>query len=90
MAKKLSFAPSFKKDYQKLPKDIQKKLDKQLRFLSDNPKHPSLKIHRLGSAGLYWEFYIDRFYRGIFRISEDAYELLFAGTHKLIDRWTDI
>ena len=89
MAQKLTFAPSFKRDYQKLPKAIQQKLEKQLHFLAENPKHPSLRIHRLGDSGLYWEFCIDRFYRGVFRIGEEGFELLFAGTHKLIDRWKD-
>ncbi len=89
MAQKLIFSPSFRKDYQKLPKEIQNKVDKQLRFLTQNPKHPSLKIHRLGHTGRYWEFYVDRFYRGIFQIGEQGFELLFVGTHRLIDRWSD-
>lgn len=89
MAQRLIFAPSFKKDYQKLPARIQRKLNKQLRFLAENPKHPSLKIHHLGKSGVYWEFYVDRAYRGIFRISKKGFELLFAGTHRLIDRWSD-
>ena len=35
------------KSYRKLPVAIQKKFDKQLQYLASNPKHPSLKIHRL-------------------------------------------
>ncbi len=36
-----------KKWYQELPAPIQKKFQKQLRFLQTDPKHPSLRIHRL-------------------------------------------
>jgi len=36
----------FLKNYRNLPKPIQKKVDKQLKFLLSNSKHPSLKIHK--------------------------------------------
>jgi mRNA-degrading endonuclease RelE of RelBE toxin-antitoxin system len=50
----------FQKRYRELPQAIQKKFDKQLRFLASNPQHPSLKIHRLNGE---WEFYVDIHYR---------------------------
>ncbi|MBI4208865.1 MAG: hypothetical protein HY538_04080 [Deltaproteobacteria bacterium] len=86
MAQKIITAPSFKKNYRQLPWQIQQKVDKQLRFLVGNPYHPSLKMHRLGETG-YWEFYIDFPYRAVCRRSEGEVELLFVGTHRLIDRW---
>lgn len=43
-----------KRTYTRLPASIRKKFDKQLRFLVRDPKHPSLKIHRLDGE---WEFY---------------------------------
>jgi len=48
------------KTYNLLPAIIRKKFDKQLRFLLRDPRHPSLKIHRLNGE---WEFYIDIHYR---------------------------
>ena len=50
---------TLREDYRQLPKHIQKKFDKQLRFLAENPKHPSLCIHRLAD---HWEFYVDIHY----------------------------
>jgi mRNA-degrading endonuclease RelE of RelBE toxin-antitoxin system len=44
---KIRATEEFLKRYRRLPKRIQKKVDKQLRFLATNPAHPSLKIHRL-------------------------------------------
>lgn len=41
----LILTEEFKKSYKSLPEDIKKKVNKQLRFLSSNPAHPSLKIH---------------------------------------------
>lgn len=48
-------------DYRQLPDDIQKKFDKQLRFLAENPRHPSLNIHRtsivwLTTGNFMWTF----------------------------------
>ncbi len=86
MAQKIITAPSFKKGYQKLPWNIQQKVDKQLRFLAENPHHPSLKMHRLGETD-FLEFYVDIFYRAVCRKEKESIELLFVGTHRLIDRW---
>ena len=46
---------TLREDYRRLPKRIQRKFDKQLCFLAENPKHPSLHIHRLAD---HWEFYV--------------------------------
>lgn len=86
MAQKLIVAPSFRKDYRKLPWRIQEKVDKQVRFLAENQLHPSLRMHRLGDTD-YWEFYVDYSYRAVCRREGDSIELLWVGTHRLIDRW---
>ena len=36
-----------KGDFKALLEAIQKKLKKQIRFLAENPKYPSLQIHRI-------------------------------------------
>ena len=74
----------FKKSYQKLPANIQKKLKKQLKFFAENPKHPSLKTHRLNDD---WEFYVDIFYRCFFQREGNKIYLLTIGTHKIVDRY---
>jgi len=71
------------KRYRILPKKIQKKVDKQLRFLVSNPRHPSLKIHKLNDE---WEFYVDMHYRGIFLREGNMYTLLTVGVHKIVER----
>lgn len=37
----------FKKAYQQLPRDIQKKTQNALRFLAENPRHPSLRSKQI-------------------------------------------
>lgn len=74
----------FRAAYKKLPDDIKKKVKKQLRFLSSNPTHPSLKIHRLNDE---WEFYVDIHYRGFFLRKAGAFILLTVGSHRIVDRY---
>ena len=74
---KIRATEEFLKRYRMLPQRIQKKVDKQLKFLTNNPKHPSLKVHKLNDE---WEFYVDIHYRGIF---------LREGTESLNDKTTD-
>jgi len=80
---KIRATGEFLKRYRILPKKIQKKVDKQLRFLASNPRHPSLKIHKLNDE---WEFYVDMHYRGIFLREGNMYTLLTVGVHKIVER----
>ena len=80
---KIRRTEEFLKRYRVLPKKIQKKVDKQLRFLASNPRHPSLKIHKLNDE---WEFYVDMHYRGIFLREGNMYTLLTVGVHKIVER----
>lgn len=50
---KIRVTEEFSKKYRNLPEFIQKKVNKQPKFLSNNPRHPSLKIHRMNDE---WEF----------------------------------
>ncbi len=82
----IDVTPDFFEQYDALPKDIKKKFKKQLAFLKENPRHQSLKIHKLEGSD-FWEFYVDDFYRCVFQQEGNVYRLYFVGTHKLIDRF---
>jgi len=73
----------FEKSFLELPKGIQSKLEKQIKHLRDNPKHPSLKMHKLNDE---WEFYVDLHYRCFFLREGNIYTLLVVGRHKIVDR----
>ena len=66
----------FKKDYQKLPADIQQRVDEKLSFLLHNGRYPSLRVHKLrGIEGL-WELSVTMNYRVIFEIQGKCFVLL--------------
>ena len=77
------FTETLKEDYQELPKHIQRKFDKQVRFLARDPRHPSLRIHRIRD---HWEFYVDIHYRCIFQQEGNIYILKHVGGHEIVDR----
>ena len=82
----IAIEPEFLFQYDELSKEIKKKFRKQISLLKENPKHQSLKIHRL-EGSQFWEFYVDDFYRCVFKQDGNVYRLYFVGTHKLIDRF---
>jgi len=84
---RIALTARVRKDYQALPKPIQKKFRKQLRFLAQNPRHPSLQIHCIRGSRDYWEFYIDDAYRCVFRREGNVYYLVAAGPHKVVDEF---
>ncbi len=76
---------SFKRAYKRLPKHIQRQLDRKLRFLLENPHHPSLQTKKTkgivkGHRNLL-EGRIDGGYRFLFRVEEDTYVLVDCGEH---------
>lgn len=75
MAKKLRILSTFKKDYKKLPPEIKDKVDRQLKFLIENPGHPSLNLHPIRGTKSIWEGYSDYHYRFTFEIEGEFYIL---------------
>mgnify|MGYP001619639825 CR=1 len=86
MAKELVFTERFKQNYQDLPWAIQKRFDKQLKLFLENPKHPSLRIHRYKSEPDVWEAYVTMKYRFTFSITEEVIVFRNIGPHAIIDR----
>ncbi len=71
------FTDPAKKDYRKLEPGLQKRLIKQLGFLRENLRHPSLNAKKYpeGGEGV-WQGRVDRSYRFYFLIEEDVYVVL--------------
>ena len=82
---KLYFTLSFKKDYQKLPQQIQKRVDKQLGFLLKDPSHPSLACKKMKDPRGIWELRVTYNYRLTFQKIEDVYILRRVGTHQILE-----
>lgn len=75
-----AFTPKFKKQYKKLPLNIQKKFTKQLKLLAENYRHPSLQTKKMGDAD-YFEARIDLHYRFRFEVTEDDINFITIGSH---------
>lgn len=73
----------FKKDYEKLPKQIQIRTDKQLKFLLENPYYPSLSIKKIRGETDIWKGRISKDYRFTFKISGDKFIIRRIGHHSI-------
>ena len=82
----IAIEPGFLSQYDDLPKEIKKKFKKQLSYLKDNSKHNSLQIHKLEGTD-FWEFYVDKGYRCVFKREDNVFKLFFICTHGLIDKF---
>lgn len=76
----------FKKDYQKLPEDVPERVDRKLRLLLRDPRHPSLRVHKVRGVEGLWEFSVTMNYRLLFEIEGEHYVLLRVGPHRIVDR----
>lgn len=80
------YTAKFKKQYKKLPQQIQKATQKQLGLLLSNPDHPSLNIKKMQDSREIWEGRISYSYRFTFQKTEDAYILRTLGTHDILNK----
>jgi mRNA-degrading endonuclease RelE of RelBE toxin-antitoxin system len=79
---KVVFTKPFVQDYRSLPHSIQLLVDKSLSLLSEDPKHPSLRIKKIqGAAGRVFEGRVSRDYRFTFQVEEGTYLLRRVGSH---------
>ncbi len=78
---------SFKKDYQRLPADIQDGAKKAFEAFRQNPRHSSLHTHKIRGTSnpTIWEGYIDKGYRFTFHYEGDTVVFRRIGPHSIID-----
>lgn len=74
------FTLRFKKQYKKLPANIQRKFIKQLQFLLSNYRHPSLQTRKMEGIDRF-EARIDIHYRFTFELDEKNIILRTIGPH---------
>ncbi len=77
---KLTIAPEAAEQLVKLPKQIQKKANKQFIFLLTNYKHPSLRTRKMGGSSIF-EARIDIHYRFTFQVEGEDIYILIVGPH---------
>jgi len=82
VVKKLIFEIKFKNFYANADEWLKDKIDKQLRFLLQNPRHPSLRL-RKKKGTKYYLADIDYFYRLILKIEKDTCYVIDVGPHDI-------
>lgn len=82
---KLVFTEPFHRDYLVLPPDIKRALDKALKFLLSNPRHPSLQAKKIPGTEI-WYARASRAYRFTFQLKDDTITLRRVGTHAVLSR----
>lgn len=80
---KLRSLKPFAKQYAKLPALVRKKFDRQLRYLAQDFRHPSIRAKKMVNRQDVWEGRVDYHYRFTFTVSSDTIVLRSVGTHAI-------
>ena len=80
----LQFSKRFRKEYRKLPPEIQKAFNDKLSYLINDRSHPSLRIKRIEGTKDKWEGSVSMKYRFTFEIQEKTIIFRAIGTHDIL------
>jgi mRNA-degrading endonuclease RelE of RelBE toxin-antitoxin system len=59
-----------------MPSRLRAQVDKQLDFLSQNLRHPSIQAKKYGGTGDVWQGRVNRDYRFYFQIIDETYHVI--------------
>ena len=74
----------FKKDFKRLPGEIQDRLAKVLELFAANPRHPSLHVKKMEGTPDIWELRVSENYRVTFQPAREGVILRRIGTHHVV------
>jgi mRNA interferase RelE/StbE len=74
---------AFLRDYRALPADIRERVEKQLKLLLEDYRHPSLRLKKLKGTDKF-EIRITKGYRLTLRFDKEHMELRRVGTHDIL------
>jgi mRNA-degrading endonuclease YafQ of YafQ-DinJ toxin-antitoxin module len=80
------FSKRFKKEFKKLPQNIQKSFNEKLSLLLQNMLHPSLRVKRIQGTKDRWEGSVTMKYRFTFELIEDTIIFRAIGTHDILNK----
>jgi mRNA interferase RelE/StbE len=80
------FSKRFKKEFKKLPQNIQKSFYEKLSLLLQNMLHPSLRVKRIQGTKNRWEGSVTIKYRFTFELIEDTIIFRAIGTHDILNK----
>jgi len=80
------FSKKFKKEFKKLPQNIQKSFNEKLFLFLQNMLHPSLRVKRIQGTKDRWEGSVTMKYRFTFEFIEDTIIFRAIGTHDILNK----
>ena len=80
------FSRRFKKNYNKLPKKIQKAFDQKLQLFLQDMAHPSLRVKRIQGTKTLWEGSVTMKYRFTFQFPKNTLIFRTIGTHDILGK----
>lgn len=82
----LRYYASFVRDYERLPTEIQLRVDEAIALFEENPRHPSLQIKKMKGKDGIWEGRVSHNYRFTFEWENDVVTFRRVGAHTILDR----
>ena len=82
---RIDYTQKFKKQFKRLPQEIQQKVTRMLDLLVQNPQYPSLRLHKMHGRER-WEISVTRNYRITFEIRGNVYFLRSVGVHDILNK----
>ncbi len=76
----------FKRDFKRLPREIQTRTAKALALFLSDPRHPSLHVKRMEGAPSIWELRVSQNYRITLQFEPEGVLLRRIGTHDILNR----
>ena len=73
----------FKKDFERLPGEVQNRVEKTLAMFLSDPRHPSLRTKKMQGTP-FWEMRVGDIYRITFELVPDRVLLRRVGTHNIL------
>ncbi len=75
--------PEFWQHFKSLPEDIQRLAEKEFELLKENPRHPSLRLKKVGQ---FWTVRVGIHYRAIAKERKEGLNWFWIGHHSEYDK----
>ena len=79
---RIIYHPSFQRALKKLPLSVRGKFEKQVIYLMENIRHPSLRAKKYDESSDLWQARVDGSVRFYFFIEKDSYTLVNIRKHR--------
>jgi len=80
----IRWTPLFRRDFERLPLDVQSRAEKAIRLLKENPRHPSLRSKKMQKVENIWEASVTMSHRITYEVTGETLILRRIGPHDIL------